>query len=225
MAHNRISKLLIIALAATILTGVLPFSNAAAANIPVTANGVTTSASDQPASALPLADFVSAIKDGEQAVRGVYVKDVMALRVIQQPTGQAGFVSAINGIVTQFRLAEQFGNIGLLAHNFASGSLFPKLEKGSVVKVVYGDGSIKDFSITAIRKYQAVSPNSPTSNFIDLETGEKLTAAGLFEREYKGSFHVVLQTCIAFENEASWGRLFITAEPLVSTEREITIEE
>ncbi|MFN3491076.1 MAG: hypothetical protein ACK40V_02555, partial [Anaerolineales bacterium] len=58
------------------------------------------------------------------------------------------------------------------------------------------------------------SPLSPYSNFIDLETEEFLTAEGLFNKVYRGDFHVTLQTCIEKDGSLSWGRLFIVAKPL-----------
>ncbi|HRJ74870.1 MAG TPA: hypothetical protein PLX90_02685, partial [Anaerolineales bacterium] len=54
----------------------------------------------------------------------------------------------------------------------------------------------------------------PYSNFIDLNTQEFLTAEGLFNKVYRGDFHVTLQTCIEKDGDLSWGRLFIIAKPI-----------
>jgi hypothetical protein len=186
---------------------------------------VTESNSTSPAVAatavLPMSEFVSSVEDGDTALRGIYVNDVMAVRVVQQPADNAGFVSATDGVVTQFKLAEKYGTIGLLAHNFASGSLFPKIKQADIIQAIYGDGKISQFKVTTIYKFQALTPESATSNFLDLSTGEKLTSTALFYKVYQrqsasveGKTYLVLQTCIAKDNESSWGRMFIVAEPV-----------
>jgi hypothetical protein len=64
-----------------------------------------------------------------------------------------------------------------------------------------------------IQQYQALQPFSPYSNFRDLETQSILTAEQLFNKVYRGEFHLTLQTCIENEGNLSWGRLFIIARP------------
>jgi len=188
------------------------------ANIPVTSDPITAisenGSSSIQSSVIALSDFTAAIKDGKSVLRGVYVPDVMAFRVIQQPKGQNGFVSTIKGLVTQFTLASDYGTIGLLAHNFAAGSEFSKVLVGNIISIIYGDGTIKEFKVTKIARYQALQPNSTSSNFLDLETNEKLSAGSLFKAVYGGKAHLTLQTCIAQGKESSWGRLFIIAEPI-----------
>lgn len=78
-------------------------------------------------------------------VRGVYVPEVLALLVQQQPAGDPGFVSSMEGIVTQFEYAAQSGVTGLIAHNYLSGELFFNLEIGQEVFIVYGDGSVLQY--------------------------------------------------------------------------------
>ena len=69
-----------------------------------------------------LNDFLSKVVDGKPGIiRGVYSEDNFALPIIQQPSGQTGFVSNIDGVVTQFSLPNQYGVTGLIAHNFLSG--------------------------------------------------------------------------------------------------------
>lgn len=191
----------------------LPFAQTVNA-IPVTEGASDNPSAIQTASILPMAEFANAVKDGEDLVRGIYVEDVMALRVVQQPAGNAGFVSAITGVATQFKLAEKYGTVGLLAHNYAAGSLFSNIVLGDVINTIHGTGDIEQYKVTSIVSFQALSPNSPTSSFIDLDTGDKLSAGKLFEKIYKGEPHLVLQTCIARDNEDSWGRMFIVAEPI-----------
>ena len=160
-------------------------------------------------------DFISTVDDGETGViRGVYSEDNFGLQIIQQPHGQAGFVSTIEGVVTQFSMPNQYGITGLLAHNYLSGRHFSALEIGDMVKLVYGDGEIKEYKIADILRYQALQPNSPNSQFLNLSTGEKLSASQLFKRVYMGNHHLTFQTCIQEGSEDSWGRLFIIANPI-----------
>jgi len=160
-------------------------------------------------------DFVSTVTDGETGViRGVYSEDNFGLQIIQQPNGKAGFVSTIEGVVTQFSMPNKYGITGLLAHNYLSGRHFSDLEIGDKVKLVYGDGDIKEYQIADIQRYQALQPNLPNSQFLNLSTGEKLSASQLFKRVYTGNHHLTFQTCIQEGSEDSWGRLFIIANPI-----------
>ena len=160
-------------------------------------------------------DFISTVTDGKTGViRGVYSEDNFELQIIQQPNGKAGFVSTIDGVVTQFSMSNKYGITGLLAHNYLSGRHFSALEIGDMVKLVYGDGEIKEYQIADIQRYQALQPNSPNSQFLDLSTGEKISASQLFNRVYTGNHHLTFQTCIQEGSEDSWGRLFIIANPI-----------
>lgn len=208
-----ITRILLLAIFS--LTSLFSFNVTSANFIPVTPGSkniqsITTNTTQIAA----LHEFVDAVKDGKDLIRGVYVENIMALRVMQQPSGNNGFVSSVAGVATQFQMADTYGTTGLLAHNFAAGSNFSKLNEKDIITIVYGDGSLKKYIITSVVKYQALSPNSPTSTFVDLTTKDTLTATKLFEKIYKGDPHLVLQTCIAAEDELSWGRLFIVAEPL-----------
>lgn len=163
-----------------------------------------------------LADFSKSVQNGNaDALRGVYVNDVMALPVIQQPNGNAGYVSNTDGEITQFRMATQYGNIGLLAHNHLSGESFSELVVGQEIRLVYGDGKTQSFLITEVLSFQALQPTSPYSSFRNLEKDETLTAEQMFKRVYLGDRHVTFQTCIELNGNTSWGRLFIIAVPKV----------
>jgi len=148
----------------------------------------------------------------EEAV-AVAVEGRFSLPVVQQPKDQPAFVSSERDVITQFSLPRQYGTTGLLAHNFLSGKLFSEIQIGDVVSVVYGDGSAAYFQVDRIESYQALSPNSPYSQFIDLNSpnGGLMTSASLFNRIYTHPDRVVFQTCIAYNGEPSWGRLFISA--------------
>lgn len=163
-------------------------------------------------------DFAKSVQNGEaDVVRGVYIADVLALPVVQQPAGNAGYVSYNEGETTQFGMAAQYGTIGLLAHNYLSGRHFSQLEAGQEVRLVYGDGQIETFVVTEVLRYQALQPTSPTSSFRNLDEEETLTAEDMFKRVYFGDRHVTFQTCIEAEGDLSWGRLFVIAVPKSET--------
>lgn len=159
-------------------------------------------------------DFSQTVQNGQATVlRGVYVNHILALPVIQQPSGNAGFVSSSDGQTTQFRMASQFGNIGLLAHNHLAGKSFTQLSIGDEVLMVYGDGHVEYFVVQEVLKYQALQPNSPYSSFRNLDKDETINAEQMFKRVYFGDRHVTFQTCIEAEGNLSWGRLFVIAVP------------
>ena len=169
----------------------------------------------EPGNKAAINDFISTVSDGATGViRGVYSENNFGLQIIQQPAGRAGFVSKIEGVVTQFSMPNKYGIKGLLAHNYLSGKYFFGLRMGDIVQLVYGDGDIKEYQIVDIQRYQALQPDSPTSQFVDLNNGEKLSSTQLFNRVYMGNHHLTLQTCIQEGSEDSWGRLFIIANPI-----------
>lgn len=165
-------------------------------------------------SATNFTKFSQSVQNGQKDVlTGVYVSNVMALPVVQQPYGNAGYVSNNDGEATQFRMASQFGNVGLLAHNHLSGESFSQLAVGQEVRLVYGDGKVEYFVIAQVLRYQALQPTSPYSSFSNLEKDETLSAENMFKRVYFGDRHVTFQTCIEAEGDLSWGRLFVIAIP------------
>jgi hypothetical protein len=162
-----------------------------------------------------LPSFVHQVENGRASViRGVYARDGFALPVLQQPRENPGYVSGAEDVVTEFALASRYGSIGLLAHNHLAGKYFSSLGLGSQIQLIYGDGQVENFLVTRILRYQAISPTSPYTSFVDLESGETLTVNQVFTRVYTGGRHLTFQTCIAQGGELSWGRLFIIAEPL-----------
>ena len=159
-------------------------------------------------------DFSKTVQNGKADVlRGVYVSNILALPVVQQPSNKAGYVSNNDGEATQFGMASQFGNIGLLAHNRLSGKSFSQLTVGQEVRLVYGDGKVEYFIVTEVLKYQALQPNSLYSEFRNLDDNKTLTAEQMFKRVYFGDKHVTFQTCIENNGNLSWGRLFVIAVP------------
>lgn len=159
-------------------------------------------------------DFISTVSTGGNKITGVYVADTLAMPIVQQPSGNAGWVSEVDTTITQFGIASDYGSTGLLAHNTHAGAEFFNLESGQTVVVVNGKGETETYQIESIRKFQALQPTSPYSDFIDLDSGEKLTATNLFFEVYSGDHHLTFQTCIAQDGELSWGRLFVIATPI-----------
>ncbi len=158
--------------------------------------------------------FSQAVQNGKAgSLRGVYVPNVLALPIVQQPAGNAGYVSSNDGQATQFAIASQFGNVGLLAHNYLSGKSFSQIAVGQEVRLVYGDGRVEYFIVTEILQYQALQPNSPWSSFRNLNDNTTLNAEQMFKRVYAGDHHLTFQTCIQADGISSWGRLFVVAVP------------
>ena len=165
-------------------------------------------------SLLSFAEFNKSVQNGEAGVlRGVYVPDVLALPVVQQPANKPYHVSNRDGQITQFGIASQYGNTGLLAHNTLSGRLFSQLAMGQEVRLVYGDGNVEYFVIVQILHFQALQPESVSSSFRNLDRNETLKSGQMFNRAYLGERRAVFQTCIAAEGNPSWGRLFVIAVP------------
>jgi hypothetical protein len=159
--------------------------------------------------------FTTWIENGQAGtVRGVYVPGFLALPVLQQPSGNLGFVSQKPGTVTQFQLAARYDVIGLLAHNFLSGKEFYRLFEGLRVMIIGGDRSVKQYRITEVRKFQKLSPGSNWSHYISLDSGERLTTYQVFNQFYQGDHHLTFQTCLEKDGLETWGLLFIVAEPI-----------
>jgi len=179
-----------------------------ASTIPETAEEETTDDN------IPALDrIINKLKNGiPSQVVGIFVEDTLVLRAVQQPTSNPGYVGSVSGTVTYFAMVKQTtGNDGLLAHNYLSGSEFFYLRLGQRIFLIYGDGNYREFDVSEIKQYQATSPLSPYSNFIDLITGDTLDSTTLFYTVYDGYLRLTLQTCIERDGEWSWGRYFIIA--------------
>jgi hypothetical protein len=146
-------------------------------------------------------------------LHGVHVENVLDLPIVQQPADQPYYVSDRNGEVTEFSMVENYGSIGLLAHNTLSGKQFSQLAVGQEIHLTYQNGRVDDFVVTQVLHYQALQPESISSSFRNLHEDETLTATELFNRAYVGGNRLVFQTCIAAEGDVSWGRLFVIAMP------------
>jgi hypothetical protein len=159
---------------------------------------------------IPLNQFSEALKGSDSSkLVGVYVKDILAFKVVQQSSTY--YVSSLTNTVTQFGLAANYGSIGLLAHNYLSGSFFSNLGAGTKIVLVFGDGSTKVYQVESIKKYQALSPNDLDSDFVNLDRPSKTISADRVLNETYSEGDLVLQTCISKDNISTWGRLFIIA--------------
>ncbi|MBV6451578.1 MAG: hypothetical protein DCC56_09880 [Anaerolineae bacterium] len=158
--------------------------------------------------------FVAQVANGEaDELRGVYVPGIMAHAIVSQPEEQPAFVSSQSHVLTQYGAASRYDTIALLAHNYLAGGDFFLLEEGRIFYLIYGDGRIETYRVAKFMRFQALTPKSTTSDFVDLETGERLSSTRLFLKVFNRPGDVVLQTCIYANGDASWGRLFIIAEP------------
>lgn len=166
--------------------------------------------------ALPtLEKFVESVKNGQSdVVRGAFVSNRLAAPVVQQPTDDPDYVAAAADAVTEYRLADQYGTIGLLADNTLTGRLFFNLSAGQQIDIVYGDGAIKSYQIYRSESFKALNPTEADSNMVDLASGATLTSGDVFNRVYRGSEHVTLHTHIARDGISNWGHLYVLALPV-----------
>ena len=192
--------MLISALAASVLCMSLSPGQAAAKN--------------NPQRYLPaLEEFIEQVENGDaDTLRGAYIPGVLALPVVQQPAGNSNYVSTHSAALTQFRMADKAGNVGLLAHNYLAGKLFFKIELSNLIILVYGNRRTETFRVARIYTYAALS----NGIYQETETQKILDIGGLFKIMYSGKRHVTLQTCIAKGGDPSWGRLFIVGKALSS---------
>jgi len=167
------------------------------------------------ANSLPIfSDFSISVQNGDaKALRGVYVPNVLALSIVQQPSNNPGFLSQKTDDVTQFRLAQKYGTVGLVAHNYLAGKYFLNLQENDEVRLIYGDGHVDTFVVTEVLQYQALQPNSIYSSFRDVNTNETLTVGKMFKRVFVSNGHVTFQTCLENNGLSTWGRLFVIAIP------------
>lgn len=169
----------------------------------------------QKASVVPSLDkFVSSIENESSSLVGVYADGLFALKIVEQPPGRDAYVAARPDVVTLFSEAEDFGSIGLLAHNFLAGSYFFDLEMHEQILVISGDGALSPYRITAFRRFEALDPQNPKSNFLDLTKGQNITAEKVFKQVYMHKNSLIFQTCIQENGNDEWGRLFVIAEPV-----------
>lgn len=203
MLLRPIRLLLNLALLLALSSALMPSGNAHALTDPLDGGALLT-----------LNEFIGQVKIGDTRVlSGIYIPGILAAPVVQQPKGRSDFVSPWQNTVTQFSLASSFGSTGLLAHNYLAGEAFELLQKGQDIQLIHGDGTISNFTVTEVLRYQALDSDSTTSRFLDPKTNTSITSTELFTRVYIRSGQVILQTCIQADGDPSWGRLFVIAAP------------
>ncbi len=199
MTMSRSKRLLLLALGLVFLLGALPG--------PVFAHPA------QIGTGPGLSPFFDAPADRGDHVIGVVAAGLFAYPVVQQSKDQPVSVSKANDTVTQFGMAADLGNIGLLAHNYLAGSRFFDLTLGQRIYIVHDSGRVEPFVVTRILRFQALTPHSAYSDFRELGDTAVISAGEMFSLVYSGEYHITFQTCIEKDGEKSWGRLFVLAEP------------
>lgn len=184
--------------------------------IPVTAGSSTDTTTEASQLAGSVEKFSATVVNGNaRQIVGIFAEDTFAFPIVQQPNGNAGYVSTLDSVVTQFSTASLYGSIGLVAHNNLAGARFSDLKVGDKLVLVYGDGTKLTYEISEVDQYQALSPYSPYSNFVDVkDTSVTLSVSDMFMKIYNPDDRLILQTCIAKDGVDSWGRMFVVAEPV-----------
>jgi hypothetical protein len=195
----------------------LVIGNGQSANAPSTNPTPTPipSPTPTPEATFPTLDeFIASIASGQSSAwRGLYATEKFIARIVQQPPNNYSYISSENEVLTQYMLAEE-DVVGLLAHNTHAGQYYFLISLGDQFYLVSDDAKTQLYQVQQIDRYQALQPSSNISDYKNLETGEILTTAQIFARYYMGDPHVTLQTCIAQNGQANWGRLFILALPV-----------
>ena len=167
-----------------------------------------------PADSPEILEFSRRVVNGQPgALCGLYVAGILALRVVQQPADDPGYISSEDGTATQFQKADLFDAVGLLAHNTLAGRDFFKLSAGQELILVYGDGRIKHFHVSELADYQRLTLADLRSDFLPLASSQKQTADQVFARFYKQAHRLTLQTCLRRGDIADWGVHFVVADP------------
>ena len=202
MASVRISRLLCLALVATLLLGIFPAPAQAA------------SGDDNYLSIGRLGLSAKSAPRVDDPITGVFAPNLFYFPVVSQSNHGFAYVSTAADTLTQFGLATQYQNVGLLAHNSLAGQQFFNLGVGQLIYLIRGQEQIEVFTVKRILRYQALDPYSPYSDFRDTETGDTISATQMFTMAYTGDYHLTFQTCIEQNGNSSWGRLFVIAEPV-----------
>jgi hypothetical protein len=152
-------------------------------------------------------------------VTAVFAPEIFDLLVEQQPPNHSMYVTEKEGYATQFARPARYNVIGLLAHNTHSGILFYGLDIGHEIYTIMGDGQVLKYQVVIISDFQKLQPGNSRSDYVDLESGLRMSTDEVFARFYKNGPHLTLQTCLEREQNQSWGVRFIIAMPLEMTSR------
>lgn len=207
LSHNPTLSLFLL-----IILLILSFSTEGSSLIPVTGSTGERNPYFTSPNASKLA-FIDQVTNGNsEQVTGLWLPNLTGLVVVEQPTGQTGFVSDQPDRVTHFQLAADYGSMGLLAHSYLAGAFFNKLDLNQIITIIYGDGSTVKYRVTEIRQYQALDPDNVLTDFSAIDDGgKKISQEDLFYEIYNHPGRLILQTCIIFNNDNLWGRKFVIA--------------
>ena len=162
-----------------------------------------------------LATFTQQVTNGQaDEIRGIYIPEILAARIVQQPDGNSSFISPWENVLTQFSLASKLGSTGLIAHNDLAGKSFALLQPGQLIHLVYGDGHVSTFTVFDVLQYQALDPANSSSSFVNLKNQNVRSSAQLFTEVYNRPGMLIFQTCIEANQNSEWGRLFVIAKPV-----------
>ena len=144
----------------------------------------------------------------------VFAPKLFFFPVMEQPRGNSAFVSDQPDILTHFNLADEYGSTAFLAHSHLAGSHFKDMQVGDFIYLIHKIRKYESYQVVSIREFQALSPNSEYSSFLDLENEEEYSASELFLEIYGEGDRLIFQTCLEREGVESWGRMFVIAHPL-----------
>jgi len=153
-----------------------------------------------------LAVLVFIIGTAEELISTINFPDMPPVVIIQQPTGDYGFVSSAEYAVTEYNIPGG-GNTIFLAHSFT--------ETGrAILRLKIGDRVIidKNYVVVRIYEFEAVKPTDGYSPMIYTETGETLSSSRALDMVFSNPEQVVFQTCIEKNYNPYWGRLFVVLE-------------
>jgi hypothetical protein len=170
--------------------------------------------------------FIKSVKnDSENEIAGVYIEDKLTFPVIKQPDGNPAYVAQWAG-ATEFNLKAFSVNddTGLLLESRFVPDTVYDIAKGDRVFLVSGGGSIREYGVTQIRRFLALSPYSPNSVFMELreggEIGRGIMANMLFREIYSDpdslDDELVILTCELDKKNVPIIRRFIIAHILGS---------
>ena len=146
----------------------------------------------------------------------ILIPGMLNAQIENQPWKNDEYVSRSPNTMTRFRLASDFGSIGLLAHNDMIGVDFSELGIGQEIFLIFTDGSYQAFEVIESLSYRALTPRSAYSQFQSLDDHASiLSSTQLFLNIYAREGDLILQTCIEQDDNPYWGRYFVIAVPII----------
>lgn len=173
-----------------------------------TGRGTSTAWVDENHEHARLRAWIAGLPEGDpDTVISVFVPDILAQPVVPQRSSLDVTIDPQE--ISQFRLAQTYGSIGLLAHNYLIGAKFFEIEVGDRAYAIYGDGHYDVYQVTEIADYQAIN----LYVYRDLITNARLDQYALVDKIYGAkNDRLVFQTCIEKDGALSWGRRFVLAQ-------------